>query len=509
MRLNSAEEILREACSDIPLQKIVLSELSKRKPFSLYEHSNEIMLFFEPARKGPSKLHVGFPFPLSTSDYDLEGQKVPEDIKIDFFIRGEQVRSLQRKQLQKRSRSYQEISSQSQFASMAESQIKGVQRMVYVDPFTFIGDSFINLYLHDSVQKKYGIWETSIFTRQHEHVSAVTSCHSYEPALVAKEVRDGDVVLMPDLIDTHWEKTLRTLEMLADRKVSVKVMIPGRNMFIDVSNGEMNSYHYNAGDVLLTGSNVEDYMQECLSPWGIQGAAVGGGKKFSSSYRFFINPFASAEARFIPAELVFSTYKHIKEASSKAEFHLIAGYHKNKSHTKWINTFLSLLKEDGSMRRVGINYYATLAELVEHLEEKECSCILTADTSVSHVANRLGYENVTVYNPRHWDADSMQSLAGGSPLGFCRYFPTQIPLLNASEVQKGASPGEVAAEAMLFFQKPHREQARIWRAGQAQWLEKIYDPDYLTARIRHNPNSGRFIEAAVKISPKYKLERME
>jgi len=41
----------------------------------------------------------------------------------------------------------------------------------------------------------------------------------------------------------------------------------------------------------------------------------------------------------------------------------------------------------------------------------------------------MGIINFSFFNSDRWDDKSIQSLSSDSPLGFCRYYPTEIPII--------------------------------------------------------------------------------
>lgn len=500
MDYKSLKSQLEERIAKIPLKEIVKNELSKNKRFSLYEVDNESLIFFNHREEGQSKLHIGFPFPLYSENYF----SVLNDLKIDAFIRGEPVRKMQREDIKKISSIYKEM--EYNFLAFTKTIIGNPERLVYIDPYNFIGDSFIGLYFLDSFKELFKTKKEIIFSMQSDHLQSTINTKDYPIERVGEEVKDGDLIIMPDLIDTNWKKSIQTINEIIGKKI--KIVIPGRNLFLDVGT-YVKTYHFNTEDILLRNKNIEDYMSDCLTPFGVKGVAISGEKKFHNTSRFFFNSFASQEIRYIQPELMFQVYKNIKERDKKAEFYLIGGYHKNESHTNWLNNFLTMLKEDGSMRRISINYYSNLTELLEHMEERECSEIFTADTSIAHVANRHGYANITIYNPKAWDVDSIQSISSSSPAGFCRYFPLQMPLINkGSSVSKIKHTALIASESLLFFQKSLEEQKTLYKQRNLEWIKEMYNPIDIISNIQSNEKGKFLIESAHKISPQYKLKNL-
>lgn len=498
MTYGSVELELRDRLSSVDLDAIVQSELSKDKKFSLFEESPEILVSFNHREKGETKLHVGFPFPLASVDYS----PTQNHFKLDIFIRGEPVRRIQREMLRETASTYQEIDCD--FPILFRKLVGKQNRIIFLDPYQFIGDSFIGLHFLDSFSQGLGIPNSIVFSQQHQHLSGLVDARSYDPVLVAKEVGEGDLIVAPDLIDSHWSKTLSVIDSLRDK--NLPMIIPGRSLALNFANGNLNVYHNNIEDILLTNKNVEDYMNDCLMAFGISGNAVSESRKYYDTFRFFLNPFASNGARYISPQLIFSVYKSLKEADKKSEFYLISDYHHNPAHITWLNRFLELMRTDDSMRRVSINYYANLDELVTHMKEKECGAVLTADTSIAHVANRFGYSCVTIYNRAFWDHNSLQSMSGSSPLGFCRYLRTQVPVINDPDSHYEIKQvSELIRDAMIFSQMTSSNQRISYLKGGANWIDALYNSNDITSGIVSNAKSVHLLSAAKKISLKHKL----
>ena len=179
--------------------------------------------------------------------------------------------------------------------------------------------------------------------------------------------------------------------------------------------------------------------------------------------------------------------------------------------------------------KVSFSYYSDLAELAKELGKGDVPVIITADTSIAHLVNRLGYVNVSVYNVGRCDVDSLQSLSSDSPLGFGRYFPHQVPVLLdakrsegylrslARNIVQGVTsimnpPQETEALIAEPFVADHQSyasaKARILGTS-LQWAAEIYDPEkLLTPEMQANPGAKYLCEAVIKLSPLFKLRKL-
>jgi len=532
---DTAEKFRQEIEKHLSLLKPGVEDMLKnyplgKKEIALKEYSDNLLLFWERRQnKGSSKIHAGFPFPLYTEDIEMHNSA---KMKIQAFVRGEPIRGIQRGMLEGLCSEFKDVADSQEFKKMVDAGISTPTRFLYVDPYDFIGDSHIGLYFFDSFVNKFKPEAHSIFSKKSEHLKAAMPCDPYDIAEISRLCQDGDVLMAPDLIDNHWDDTLNLIRSLKDKRTTI--IVPGRNLLIRTGSGKINTLHLDRPDIFLKDTNIEDYMQECLNPYGVEGIALTQERRFVNTNRFFINPFANHELRYIPVKLFFETYKNIIKDNPKAEFHLIAGYHKKRDHKKWVCDLLDLLEKDKSMHRISINYYLNLSELAQHMEERECSVVMTSDTSIAHIANRLGYPNVSLYNTKWWDEDSIQSIAGSSPMGFCRYFTHQMPVINHEQrehMNAYASLGSNIARLVLFLQKGEAEKKSIVESQSGGvlrtptsleehkrmhealsnsglgWICGLYDPERIIKGMKgYEPaRTGRLLDAALKISPLYKL----
>lgn len=498
MDYSPALERLQNKLKSKDLETIIQNELRMNKRFSLYDQDSEMVIHFNHGEKGPATLNVGFPFPLYSEEYG----DAPDHLGLNIFIRGEPVRNIQREML-KNLVSYTEVDGN------LHELLRGADknRAIFVDPYNFIGDSFIGLHFLDSVGDYFGIKSRASFSDQHAHLkSTLESVEPYEVSSVVDNVRDGDLVIVPDLIDSHWEKTLDLINSLKGENLTM--ILPGRELLIDFNGGDVRAYHARKEDTLLINQNIEDYMNSCLDIFGIPDGSLSVERLFfGETSKFFLNPFASVEERYISPNLMFGVYQNLKDLDGRSEFYLISDYHHNPAHISWLNEFLELMRSDQTMRRVSINYYSDLNELAEHMNEKECGAVLSADTSISHLANRLGFPCVTLYNRAWWDENSLQSLSASSPAGFCRYVGTQIPIINDSYTSSEMmATSKLIATTMLFAQKSSVEKRKLYQKDESGWIDQIYDPSQIVRGVSLREGNEPLISAAEKVSLRYKLE---
>jgi len=512
------------------LDKIIIQEMAKDKTISLVEYSDKILINLNHGRKGKSMVHYGFPIPSSSEQLDYVA---PYGQEVNIFFRGQNLRDLQRFQLEKLSDKFETINGQENFEELIQRKVIGKKRIVYIDPYDFIGDSFNGIEFLDSFKKKFKLEDYLFFSRQSEHLVKPLDVREFNLESISNSVQGGDLVLMPDFMDNHWSNTLVVIDSMVSspRQDSVDILIPGRNLLIELEKGKMISYHFNDKDLFLENSNIGDFYRRCVKPFGVELIGNLRQERYEETSTFFINPFANHVLRYLPVEIIFNVYKSISEKNLKSKFNLICGYHHKREHFNWVSHFLDLLNGDGDKRRVSLKYYCNLTELIEDMEKSKCSAIISSDTSIAHMANRLGYPNITIYNTQWWDYESVQSLAGSSPLGFCRFFPTQIPAINNGRISTYCKLSENIADAMLFLeqnpfkiseiidkylpdelpktQKEYFQIADSLQGTELSWASSIYNPRILTHGIESSIHGPDLIMTSLKVSPIYKLIKLK
>ena len=393
----------------------------KGKDYSLVELDDQTCMLLSSEIEGEVLLNIGFPFPIFSEPLNPDPFNLPKGTK--FFLRGEPVRTMQRTILFNMSDNVRGVTS-TEMLNLVNSSLSSDNRPVYyVDPYRFIGDSIIGLYYPEAFIDRENR-NLMIFSQNHAHLRQFYPSH---PLTVFNEkVSPGGLIIMPDLIDNQWESTIDNLGSIPDNS---RVIIPGRGIYVQKENGRIDSYWNNTPDFLLNNRNIEDYMMETLKPFK-DAKQKQYGLKERQSHSFWLNPFGSTMKKAIPLELAVRIYLEIMNLADDTRLSIIGGYHDNNLHHDWVHNFLKALKSiKGIKGRLSINYYSDLTHLAKDLEESGCSCVISADTSISHFVNRLGYFNITLYNKSLWDPDSIQSMTSDSPLGFCRFFNNQIPVL--------------------------------------------------------------------------------
>jgi len=521
--LQNVLEELKKRLKKQKIDHIILEEQKIKKRYTLYELDENILIYFEHGKKGDVTLQVGFPFSLLSEKINLQ---LPQNQEATIIIRGEAIRKIQRKELELMSKEYFELEKK-EFKEKLYDIIKNKKRIIYIDAYDFIGDTYIGTYFLKSFQETFNIFAYTIYSKQYRHIRNQFNSFDRDNQTILSDLKENDFILMPDLIDTHWEATKETLNKIKEKNINI--VVPGRNLLIEALNGELKTHHFNQKDILLRNKNIEDYMDDCLDAFGLKKRIQKDKMKENNTSIFFINPFANSEFRYISPKIISEMCKQILKKKPNAKFHVIGGYYTKRDHREWMIKLLDYLSEEDKQNYVYIKFYSDIDKLAEQMIEMNCSVIITADTSIAHLGTELKIPTIVVHNINWWDNNSMQAHAGSSPLGFSRYSLSCIPVLNANHCNE-EKIGKIISDAALFMEKPRREKVKElvqiiknknkphnneeykkackqFIGTDFEWISNIFPLDELIKGVKRYSDKDKqlFEETLVKLTPCYKI----
>jgi len=395
-------------------------------PYRLWEVSDDILVSIrrDTLPRGIF-LNVGYPFSIRREKFSSS------QFNVQIFLRGEKIRERQRMMLKEaiggKGVKWVTFNEIGKFRELTSRILRNQRKAIYVDAYTFVGDSVIGLYFMDCFERRFSISDYLVLSKAYEHLRFFHYAYPDESQILRKFCKDYKIVIMPDLIDTHWEKRLELLCAIKEEKAYVFII--GRNLILDL--GEKRVYHLRRNDPLLRNKNIEDYMNDCLSCYmnnPVSTKNIVARDKVRSV--FFINPVSSSNVKDMPVNLAFLVCKELTE-NSQVKIYISTGVQNEPKDKRWIEEFEEKTDTLSSHQKERIELVAatSLSELAHSIRRVKAAVALTADTSVAHILNRMGVLNLTVYNKSYWDSESVQSLAIDSPLAFCRYGPVQYPAI--------------------------------------------------------------------------------
>ena len=373
--------------------------------------------------------YLGFPFPVYSINKKILTKNNRE---FSFYFKGEPFRCEQRKILKSvisgnfKESKWLEFNNLASFRKQFDKQIRSFCKdsLLCVDPYSFIGDSFIGMHFFDSLVDKYNFSQRIIFSKSYNHMAMLGEVYPYDLNLIKKLFLKYKCLVVPDLLDINLKKTISILSKLSNEEGVI--IFPGKSIYVVNDKLGLNFFHYNQPDVILRDQNIEDYMNECMFPFISPKTAFQENKFDGSDNCIFINPFGSLENKTINLDFVVSLCQELnKEKNLKIK--LICGLRDCSFHSEWMKKFIKFKKEKNI--KCCLSYYSSLNQLALDLYKSRPGVILTTDTSISHLAHRLNLPTVIFYHSIRFDNSSIQSMVSESPLGFGRYFKNSYPLL--------------------------------------------------------------------------------
>ncbi len=404
-----------------------------KKSFNFYEFNKNFYVTIKKPKEVVSKsqihFYLGFPFPICSIHKNILTKKIRE---FTFYFRGEPLRIEQRKILRNAIKTnfsnsiWREFNDISLFRNEFDKNLRKffADSLLCVDPYSFIGDSFIGMHFFDNLVNKYNFSRRIIFSKSYKHLVMLGDSRPYDLKEIKKLFTKYKCLVAPDLLDVNFEKSIELLSALSGEKGII--VFPGRSLFVLINKNSLNCFHYNQPDVMLRDQNIEDYMNECMLPFINPQAALQEKNFIGNKNSIFINPFGSLKNKTINLDFIVSLCLELNK-NVNLEINVICGLQDCSFHAEWVKQFIKI-KEEKKIR-CRLSYYSSLNELYLDIYNSCPGVILTTDTSISHLAHRLNLPTVIFYHSCRFDHTSIQSMISESPLGFGRYFKNSYPLL--------------------------------------------------------------------------------
>ena len=547
--------------SNKKLISIIVDHFQKsKKTYSIVELSDEIVMVLNLSKVKEVILNVGYPFPIYSEDKSGLFIGIANNVRIKMFIRGEVLRKLQRNYLKKvflgslENKKWTVVDEIEKFRKISANLLKKRNKIIYIDPYHFIGDAFTGLHFLEQFQAQSTITNIVVLSRFFKHLKLFYKSCKKNVDILRKECIENSVIIMPDLIDNHFGENIKLLEGIIGE--NVVVFLPGRNLIIHYQKNKVDIYHYNKKDVLLRNKNIEDYMDDCLNPF-FESQYYNYGKRNKSRKNgvteIFVNPYSSNSLKEIKVELFLKIAIDLIK-NNNIRFVISSNNGAAKGKNDWIDKFILKIKKEKYKSLLNNTIFLSdnnISDLGKKLLKRGVSCTLTADTSISHMLSKIMIPNITIYNEKFWDRESGQSLSAESPLGFCRYNLPQFAailtengdpnnfsdgiknglqtLLNVAKVGDKTLLGKIPQEIHNFYKMirgyvkypskslNYRNHKKLYAEylilkkhfvySEFAWLFDIYDPDRLTIGINKDTNKNNcfLIYSSWKNLPLYKF----
>ena len=156
-----------------------------------------------------------------------------------------------------------------------------------------------------------------------------------------------------------------------------------------------------------------------------------------------------------------------------------------------------------------------LSELSKKIEKNKINLAFTCDSAIASLVTYKKITNFTIYFSESWDSESKRSMAGESPIGFCRYSGYQIPLIiNKNDSRTLINPLNLIKKLKQcnnnkFYKTQdikniYKNYTNLSKSLDLEEFLEYYNPLKLLKNVKNLDN--RTIDASVRISPLYKLK---
>ena len=300
---------------------------SNEKLFDLSELSDDLILCARKANQSRTRFQIGFPFPLEQYE-GTHGLVIPDNLEVTLFLRGEEIRTRQRGQLFAISDKTEIIETAPALRERVKSAFGTGTKITYIDPYTFIGDGYIGLYFLDKFREQFGTESSELFSDSASHLNTFYPAAPRDIKSICATVERSKHVVMPDLIDTHWPRTLEVINAIRERKIDADIAIPGRSLLVTVKEGKICTHWHKSADVLLRNKNIQDYMDDTLEAFAEPTNPRVAGFKRPQSFTLYVNPFGSLPEKEIPAQLAYLVYRELGATTQQPiQLNIVAGYY--------------------------------------------------------------------------------------------------------------------------------------------------------------------------------------
>lgn len=510
------------------IQELCKQSINEKRDYRVIalvdDNSCKIVLRVKKSEKQGFLLQLGYPFEFTS--INLEGPNF-ENHEVRICLGGEKLRKAQRAFLQQFLKcDMQVIREKIDFRNQVKQLFSKVDNIIYIDPYTFIGDSFIGLYFLEQFEKTFSFKVEALFSRAYAHLKKHrTNTYPVDSKLIGQKITDNTIIIAPDLIDTHF---VTTVELLSEIKKQARLLLVGRNLIVEL--GQTNKIlWYESTDVILWDSNIEPYMDECLEPFL---SPIKTDQKvdfqLDKSKPVIIAPFASLPEKTFSEALLMSILNSL-DKNGILKVVISCGSIQDTDKKADVEKILAKLKF--SNLSVSLKLFGDLSELAQLIIEQDILFGISADTAISPLLYSLGKICFTVFT-RSWDKDNIRSLAGESPLGFCRFGRSQMPLILSEDPE--SLKGIFVALNILSHQsrafdstnlidliersnqkisvKEYKELCDVYKKlcikiDPSLQLLKMYDPsDFFEPLVKLNLNkTQKLVYSSFRISPLLKL----
>ena len=394
----------------------IQSMQKNNRDYGLIQLSKNVLIGILKTKDTNSFINLGYPFPISIKKINTKFN----GYTVNFYLRGENIRGRQRKYVFQcfQNAIIHKINKTNVFKKQLEkTYLKYQKTLIYVDLYRFIGDGILGLYFIDNFQKHFGakVEQTHVFSRNNRHMPRKNNVHAISELTNFVQKHDYFTIVIPDLLDNQFNEFMDMVHTLKQK--NVLIIIPSRNMYIEISEKGNQIFWYRSPDVLLTNQPIVDYMQQCMSAF-IEKNKIEQVKIPSLNNNLFIDPFSSLKEKTIPF----------------AECALLCKKLMTQGFRLFVSNGLNQDEYTNKLKKLGVKVVKDMGlnDLQHKLKKYNIGLIISTDSSVAHLSAYLHIPVIVLYRSYFWDPFTVQSMTNDSPGGFCRADLPMFPLVDAT-----------------------------------------------------------------------------
>jgi hypothetical protein len=428
--------------------EIVRIRSAGQPPFALRDFSPSLVAYVGvgSGASGLISLTVGFPFPLHTkfissgplfqsgslgAGLAMHMQPLHRILRDAFFARFSRYGVITR------------LPTLSNFASLVKTQLSSpFDLAVYFDPFIFSGDSVSYASALQSIFSAIDASERVSLSINPSMNDVHSFCFISDDGVIAeilRETRKRKVrrmfLLVPNFIDNQWPLATKIIFGLLHELPELIVAMPGRNILVH-SNYSRRAAYYLASSVdpSLWVMPREILINAATEPFFPLSAGAGRNTApVSRIPRVFMHGCTSDRKKDLPPILIASIVEDLRRSfGSLADIEIGGGLPGSRQHKEWGKV---LSRHCGPTTDWKMVRDLRLADLDKRISTSDC--VITADTSVAHIAYHHRKSTICVYNRTAWDSRCVGSLFHHSAFGFAYAWPRFFVCITGPEDEFG------------------------------------------------------------------------
>lgn len=378
-----------------------------------------------PGYKRYCALHLGYPKPVLT----MELQADWDDFGVSYTLTGSSWRHVTNEHLAHCGIDVQTVGV-SQYSDMLRNLFGSeYDLLVYVDPFSDVGDSYISLCLWNRLRTAAQAQEIVVFT-QNESLRGTPpfgSCRCLDSLL---EAQASKLIVYPVVFDNHWEQA-EAVFLRAGFHTSCCFWLPGTNLIAR----DGRAYRLQDEDLFL-GRNLEDFLLRFAEPLGVE--HINRPNRIADDSPVLLNLFAATAIKYLPLSLGNALVRRATRPVRLLLHHLDVPE----------NEVLRECFQREEM--VDLCQATTLSQLSNMV--RASGAVITTDSGVAHIANHFNLPCIVYYNLDRVDRNSSISVIYHSVIGYGSRKSNFLPIVvSSSASQQGDQGTGLTADALAWL----------------------------------------------------------